>query len=66
MKKQIGIQKNGGWWKCEMADCLYSVSIQANLFYNNMADKTVRRINQGRINEYSLYTDKARMIMILY
>ena len=33
-----------------MADYLYSVDIQAKLFHNNMADKTV-----WRINEYSLY-----------
>ena len=33
-----------------MVDYLYSVAIQANSFHNNMADKTV-----WRINEYSLY-----------
>ena len=38
-----------------MADYLYSVAIQANSFHNNMVDKTVWRINWGRINEYSLY-----------
>ena len=38
-----------------MADHLYSVAIQANSFHNNMADKTVGRINRGWINEYSLY-----------
>ena len=38
-----------------MADYVYSVAIQVNSFQNNMADKTVWRINWGRINEYSLY-----------
>ena len=38
-----------------MADYVHSVAIQANSFQNNMADKTVWRINRGRINEYSLY-----------
>ena len=38
-----------------MADYVYSVAIQVNSFQNNMADKMVRRINRGRINEYSLY-----------
>ena len=38
-----------------MADYVYSVAIQVNLFQNNMGDKTVWRINRGRINEYSLY-----------
>ena len=38
-----------------MADYVYSVAIQVNSFQNNMADKTVWRINRGRINEYSLY-----------
>ena len=52
---QIGTQMNGGWQNCEMADYLCSVAIQANLFHNNMADKTVWWINQGWINEYSLY-----------
>ena len=52
---QIGSQKNGG---CEMADYVYSIAIQVNSFQNNMADKTVWRINQGRINEYSLYIDR--------
>ena len=52
---QIGTQKNGRWLKCEMADYLYIVAIQANLFHNNMADKTVWQINRGQINEYSLY-----------
>ena len=33
-----------------MADYVYSVAIQVNSFQNNMADKTV-----WRINEYSLY-----------
>ena len=46
---------HGGWWNCEMADYLYSVAIQVNSFHNNMADKTVWRINRGRINKYSLY-----------
>ena len=40
-----------------MADYVYRVAIQANLFQNNMADKTVWQINQGRINEYLLYHD---------
>ena len=52
---QIGTQKNGEWWKCEMADCLCGVAIQVNLLHNNMADKTVWQINRGWINEYSLY-----------
>ena len=38
-----------------MADYLYSVAIQANLFHNNIADKTVWRVNWGWINEYALY-----------
>ena len=33
-----------------MADYLYSIAIQAKLFHNNMAYKTV-----WQINEYSLY-----------
>ena len=33
-----------------MADYLYSVAIQANLFPNDMADRTVWRINRGRIH----------------
>ena len=55
---QIGTQKNGEWQKCEMADYLYSVAIQANLFHNNIADKMVWRIDWGWINEYSLYYNK--------
>ena len=43
-KVQIGTQKNGGWWMCEIADYLYSVAIQANSFQNNMADKVVWQI----------------------
>ena len=43
-----------------MADYWYSVAIQANLFHNNMADKTVWRINWGQINEYSLYSHESR------
>ena len=54
-KVQISTPKNGGGWKCEMADYLYSVATQANLFHKNMADKMVWRINQRWINEYSLY-----------
>ena len=27
---QIGTWKNGGWQKCEMADYVYSVAMQAN------------------------------------
>ena len=48
---QIGTQKNGGWWNCEMADYLYSVAIQVNSFHNNniMADKMVWQINRGRL-----------------
>ena len=38
-----------------MVDYVYSVAIQVNSFQNNMADKTVWRINRGRFNEYSLY-----------
>ena len=53
-KVQIGTQ-HGGWQKCEMADYLYSVAIQANLLHNNMANKTFWLINWGHINDYSLY-----------
>ena len=42
---------------------MYSVAIQVNLFQNNMADKTVWRINRGRINEYSLYTDSETLLI---
>ena len=38
-----------------MADYLYSVAIQVNLFHNNIADKTVWWVNWGWINEYALY-----------
>ena len=40
-KVQIGTQNNGGWGKCKMADYLYSVAIQANLFHSNRADETI-------------------------
>ena len=55
-KVHIATQKNGEWWKCELADCLYSVAIQVNSFYNKMVDKMVWHINWGRINKYSLYS----------
>ena len=45
-----------------MVDYLYSVNIQANSFYNNMAYKTVWRINRGQITQYSLYQLKTNLV----
>ena len=44
-----------------MADYLYNVNIQANSFHNNMAYKTVWRINWGQIT-HSLYQLKTNLV----
>ena len=68
VKVQIGTLKNCGWWNCKMADYLYSITVQTHSFQNNMADKTVWRINKYLLyvsNLFHFVTDLADLVLAL-